>query len=255
MKTYLNVISFNAVIVISLSMIHSINAYSNIANHKNIQNNITQLKNISHAHSECLINFQKQILLIEEDINVLRGQIQDTEHQLSKMIEQQKNIIQKIDGIIKKKSNLSNNYIDNNVIFHSKNTENIFHTNNDNNQHINDYNKAVSLVLENKQYEQAIQAFQKFILQYPNSVYQPNAHYWLGQLNYRKGNKHNASYHFALVAKKYPKSLKAADSLLKVGIIMQENGDNDNAKFIYKQINYLYPNSDAAKQIHKRLKQ
>ena len=51
-----------------------------------------------------------------------------------------------------------------------------------------DYNAAVSLALE-KQYDQAISAFQSFVKQYPKSTYQPNANYWLGQLFYNKGKK------------------------------------------------------------------
>ncbi len=37
--------------------------------------------------------------------------------------------------------------------------------------------------------DDAIVAFQNFIKKYPDSTYQPNANYWLGQLNYNKGKK------------------------------------------------------------------
>lgn len=52
-----------------------------------------------------------------------------------------------------------------------------------------DYNAAVSLALEKKQYDEAIAAFQSFVKKYPDSTYQPNANYWLGQLYYNKGKK------------------------------------------------------------------
>ncbi len=37
--------------------------------------------------------------------------------------------------------------------------------------------------------DDAIVAFQNFIKKYPDSTYQPNANYWLGQLNYNKGKR------------------------------------------------------------------
>lgn len=64
-----------------------------------------------------------------------------------------------------------------------------------------DYNAAVSLALEKKQYDQAITAFQSFVKQYPKSTYQPNANYWLGQLYYNKGKKDDAAYYYAVVVK------------------------------------------------------
>ena len=47
----------------------------------------------------------------------------------------------------------------------------------------------------------------------PDSTYQPNANYWLGQLNYNKGRKDDAAFYFASVVKNYPKSPKAPDAM------------------------------------------
>ncbi len=52
-----------------------------------------------------------------------------------------------------------------------------------------DYNAAIALVQDKSRQDDAIVAFQNFIKKYPDSTYQPNANYWLGQLNYNKGKK------------------------------------------------------------------
>lgn len=52
-----------------------------------------------------------------------------------------------------------------------------------------DYNAAIALVKDASRQDDAMAAFQNFVKKYPDSTYQPNANYWLGQLNYNKGKK------------------------------------------------------------------
>ncbi|MEQ4530831.1 MAG: tol-pal system protein YbgF, partial [Mixta sp.] len=81
---------------------------------------------------------------------------------------------------------------------------------------------------------------------------QPNANYWLGQLNYNKGKKDDAAYYFATVVKNHPKSPKSSEALYKIGVIMQDKGDTAKAKAVYQQVIKQYPNTEAAKQAQKR---
>jgi TolA-binding protein len=53
--------------------------------------------------------------------------------------------------------------------------------------------------------------------------------------------------------KNYPKSPKAAEALLKVGVIMQEKKDTAKAKAVFQQVIKLYPDTESAKQAQKRL--
>jgi TolA-binding protein len=52
-----------------------------------------------------------------------------------------------------------------------------------------DYNAAIALVKDASRQDDAMAAFQNFVKKYPDSTYQPNANYWLGQLNYNKGKR------------------------------------------------------------------
>ncbi|URJ31059.1 tol-pal system protein YbgF [Blochmannia endosymbiont of Camponotus sp.] len=229
--------------------------YAKNTNNKTYKNHsINQLHQISDAHSQCLIQIQQQLAENQQDIDILRGYIQDMQHHISEIINNQNESCQKINNILKQYSDKHCSNNDSDTLSINSNTQK--------HQEINNaiiidadtaYKKAVLLVLEKKQYNQAIEAFQNFIKNYPKSTYQANSHYWLGQLYYNKGNKDDASYYFALVVKNYPKSIKASDALLKIGIIMQETEQKDKAKAIYRQVGKLYPNSDAAKQAQKRL--
>ena len=93
----------------------------------------------------------------------------------------------------------------------------------------------------------AIPAFQGFIKQYPSSGYVPNAHYWLGQLLFNKGDRSGAAAQFSTVANKYSKSPKRADALLKLGMLAQLDGKKAEAKSFYEQVIKGYPGTTSAK--------
>ncbi|GKV90851.1 cell division protein CpoB [Pectobacterium carotovorum] len=218
-----------------------------------VEDRVTQLERISNAHSQLLTQLQQQLSDNQRDIDSLRGQIQESQYQLNQVVERQKQIYQQIDGLSSQSSSTpttdSAPAAAAGTDTGAANTAAPASTGDAN----TDYNAAVALVLEKKQYDQAISAFQAFVKKYPDSTYQPNANYWLGQLNYNKGKKDDAAYYFANVVKNYPKSPKSSEALLKVGVIMQEKGQVDKAKAVYQQVVKMYPNTESAKQAQKRL--
>ncbi|WP_042818204.1 cell division protein CpoB [Yersinia wautersii] len=229
-----------------------------------VEDRVTQLERISNAHSQLLTQLQQQLSDSQRDVDSLRGQIQESQYQLNQVVERQKQIYQQMEslsggqGAQNSASAASGATADNTAAGSSGNADAgaaastaapAASTGDEN----SDYNAAVSLALEKKQYDQAITAFQSFVKQYPKSTYQPNANYWLGQLYYNKGKKDDAAYYYAVVVKNYPKSPKSSEAMFKVGVIMQDKGQSDKAKAVYQQVIKQYPNTDAAKQAQKRL--
>ncbi len=53
-------------------------------------------------------------------------------------------------------------------------------------------------------------AFQNFVKKYPDSTYQPNANYWLGQLNYNKGEKRRRGVLLRFGGEELPEIAKSA---------------------------------------------
>ena len=217
-----------------------------------VEDRVTSLERISNAQSQLLTQLQQQLSDNQRDIDTLRGQIQESQYQLNQVVERQKQIYQQMDSLSQGGTQNSAGAaaaVDSPASASTGATAAPASAGDEN----SDYNAAVSLALEKKQYDQAITAFQAFIKQYPQSTYQPNANYWLGQLFYNKGKKDDAAYYYAVVVKNYPKSPKSPDAMYKVGIIMQEKGQADKAKAVYQQVVKLYPKSDAAKQAQKRI--
>jgi len=220
-----------------------------------VEDRVTQLERISNAHSQLLTQLQQQLSDSQNDIDTLRGQIQESQYQLNQVVERQKSIMLQID-------NLGSGNASANTSGNQASTTATPDTNaaaaapaaavqgSDANS---DYNAAIALVRDNSRQDEAITAFQNFIKTYPDSTYVPNANYWLGQLNFNKGKKDDATFYFASVVKNYPKSPKAPDAMFKVGVIMQDKGDTAKAKAVYQQVVKQYPGSEGAKQAQKRL--
>jgi len=237
------------------------NAQASISNagSGSVEDRVTTLERISNAQGQLLQQLQQQLSDTQRDIDSLRGQIQENQYQLNQVTERQKAIFQQLDTLSSSSNSSSNANAQSPAAGGNATAgaaDNSTATSNDaavqSGDANTDYNAAVALVLEKKQNEQAIAAFQAFVKKYPNSTYQPNANYWLGQLNYNKGKKDDAAYYFATVVKNYPKSPKSPDALYKVGVIMQEKGDSAKAKAVFQQVIKQYPNTDAAKQAKKR---
>lgn len=227
-----------------------------------VEDRVTSLERITNAQGQLFSQLQQQLSDNQRDIDSLRGQIQENQYQLNQVVERQKQILLQLDSQGSANSSANTGAAAADSAASASTASDASSTaaapvastapasSGDANT---DYNRAVDLVLVKKQNDQAITAFQSFVKQYPDSTYQPNANYWLGQLFYNKGKKDDSAYYFAVVVKNYPKSPKAPDAMYKVGVIMQEKGQVDKAKAVYQQVIKQYPTSDAAKQAQKRI--
>lgn len=224
-----------------------------------VEDRVTQLERISNAHSQLLTQLQQQITDNQSDLDALRGQIQESQYQLTQAVERQKQLQLQMDALSSGGAAAAQPGTGDQsgaataapaapdagaqapaapVQSGDANT---------------DYNAAIALVQDKSRQDEAIAAFSSFVKKYPDSTYQPNANYWLGQLNYNKGKKDDAAFYFASVVKNYPKSPKAPDAMFKVGVIMQDKGDVAKARAVYQQVIAKYPGTEGAKQAQKRL--
>jgi tol-pal system protein YbgF len=78
------------------------------------------------------------------------------------------------------------------------------------------YQAAYALIGQG-QYGAAEQAFRTFLSQYPKDPLASSAAYWVGHSHYARGDFQNAAVAFADGYKRYPKGLKAPDTLVELG--------------------------------------
>lgn len=202
---------------------------------------IAVLERISDAQAKLLQQLQQQLNDTQRDLDRLRGEVQENGYRFNRLSEEQKR-------------SASATTSDNHPLEGVVNNQGSHPTTPVQGADANrDYNEAVMLILEKKQYDQAIQKLQTWVKKYPDSTFQPNANYWLGQLNYNQGNKDSAAHYFAVVVKKFPDSPKRAEALFKIGIIMQDKNELAKAQAVYQQVIELYPTTETATQAKKRL--
>jgi tol-pal system protein YbgF len=110
------------------------------------------------------------------------------------------------------------------------------------------YQYAFDLMRQTK-YGEAEQALSTFVDEYPDHPLAGNASYWLGEAYYVRKDYNNAALTFAQTFQKYPKSGKAPDSLLKLGMSLAALGETADACKALHELNARYPKaSDGTKQ-------
>ena len=116
------------------------------------------------------------------------------------------------------------------------------------------YQGALS-VLKSGRYEEAIQGFQVFLINYPTSTFAANAQYWMAEAYYVLKNFETAIVQFKKVITAYPDSSKVADAYLKMGFSFYELHDWNNAQQALEKVLSDFSSSTAARLAQRRLQQ
>lgn len=99
----------------------------------------------------------------------------------------------------------------------------------------------------------AIEAFQTFLHNYPESSYAPNAHYWLAELYGQTHKTPQAIQELNILIKQYPSNAKVPYAMLSLALLHETNGEKALARQQLQQILKQYPDSDVAKFAQKKL--
>jgi tol-pal system protein YbgF len=107
------------------------------------------------------------------------------------------------------------------------------------------YNYAFGLMKEAK-YPAAEMAFKEFVAAHPKDQMAGNAQYWLGETYYARGNYMEAAGAFAEGYKRYPKSSKTPDALLKLGMSLARADQKQNACVALAKLGEEFPRAAAS---------
>lgn len=100
--------------------------------------------------------------------------------------------------------------------------------------------------MKNRQFDEAVAAFNALIADYPNGQFTPNAFYWLGELHLAQAQDEMARQSFSQVINLYPDHQKVPDALYKLGIVHHRLGDTTQALAYLERVAADYPESSAA---------
>lgn len=108
--------------------------------------------------------------------------------------------------------------------------------------------------LKSGQYDQSARLFQGFLQRYPNGNWTPNALYWLGESYYVTQNYALAQQQFQALLDRYPTHDKAPGALLKVGLSQYGAKQIQAAEATLAQVVQRYPGTDPARTAEDRLR-
>jgi tol-pal system protein YbgF len=102
-------------------------------------------------------------------------------------------------------------------------------------------------------YDESARAFQQFLGQFPDGALTPNAVYWLGESYYATQNYELAAQQFRSLLERFPAHDKAAGAMLKLALSQYGMGQQDAAEATLAQVVRSYPGTDAARTAQDRL--
>ncbi|MGF1699004.1 tol-pal system protein YbgF [Photobacterium makurazakiensis] len=207
---------------------------------------LERLERMIEARNQVQLGMQRQLDQLSTEMDELRGIVERNSHDLSQMLERQRELYRDVDALSRQPQAKSAAT----PAEESKSSE----TYSSNLSENEAYESAVNLILKEKDYTGAITAFKGFLTTYPESAYKPNAHYWLGQLFFTQSQLPEADEQFKAVAS-FSDSNKRADALLKLGIIAERSKKTEEAKKYYQEVISSYPDSTSSRQAANNLKQ
>lgn len=113
--------------------------------------------------------------------------------------------------------------------------------------------EAAYRLIQSKQYEEAIFAFEDLLQSFPEGKYAPNVYYWLGEVYLLKKVLPKAEAQFLKVYQHYSAHPKAADALLKLGYVACAQEHWPVAVRYLKQVTTQFPNTTSAQLAETRL--
>lgn len=108
------------------------------------------------------------------------------------------------------------------------------------------YQAAFGLVRE-RQFDQAAEAFERFVTDYPSSPRVANSYYWLGEIYLAQQKLEASQKAFLQVVDGFAGSPKVPDALYKLGVLQDQLGNGEQSAHYMERVLREYPNTSAAR--------
>jgi tol-pal system protein YbgF len=221
-----------------------------IASPTDVATRLLILERKDQSRVEAQQRVQQQLDMLQGDVDTIRGSIELHNHQLGQILERQRELYLELQNRF---SDLSEQTASagNSVGVMAPSAQSDRPAGQSEEQA---YQSAVNLILKERNYDDAIPAFQVFLSTFPSSNYTDNAHYWLGQLLFNKQDWDGARQQFESVVNKFADSPKRADAILKLGMVEKSVGNKAEAKRLFEQVVAEYPDATPSRLANEQLK-
>ncbi len=198
----------------------------------------------SNPQTEMFMELQR----LQRDVMDLRGKLEEQEYQIKKLTKQRKedyvNLDERIGALSGGKSETRSRSRADRLTANSAPKTKADLPSGDPAAEPKVYKAAYALV-KNQEFDDALSAFDDFILLYPNGEYAPNAHYWLGELYLYKSDLPRAIKEFSVIVDDYPQHRKAPDAMFKLAKAHHVKGDIETARSLLNRVISDYQKTDS----------
>ncbi len=205
---------------------------------------VADLERQVRASEQARIAMQQQLQQMDQDLSQMYGKLEEATNQIKELQKNQQDLYRTIDSLKEQLAKANARVQTETPSNNTKPSANVPSANDGSDK--NAYQKAVDLVMVDKNYPAAIKEFKQFLEKYPNSSLVNNAHFWLAE-SYMKQNMFTESKQNFLVVIKDPSSNKRAESLYKLGVISGKEGNVDHAKKFYSLVLRDYEGTTTAR--------
>jgi tol-pal system protein YbgF len=197
--------------------------------------------------NQSLLDLSQRIEASQNEVRMLRGQLEEMQHNATKSQDQQREMYGDLDRRLASLEGGGASAA--NAASAASNTSGLPVPQGDDRAN---YQAAFDLLKDGK-YPEAASAFKQFLTTFPTSQLADNAQYWLGEAHYVSKLYPDALRDFRTVLEKYPDSRKIPDALLKIGYCNYELKNYPEARTALDQVVKQYADTTAARLASQRL--
>ena len=206
-----------------------------------LEERVQKLEDTLKQHTKSMLDLQAQIEALNTEIRKLRGQNEELAHGLQNAEKREKDFYVDLDTRLRRFESAEEEAVAEKAAI----AETAAADPDDPAAENRAYETAYGL-FKSGSHADAVNAFQGFVKNYPESVHVPNANYWLGNAQFALKDYKGAlgTYHGMLKA--FPSSPKAAEALFGVAECQLELKQSADAKKTLKQLVTKYSGSEVA---------
>ena len=98
------------------------------------------------------------------------------------------------------------------------------------------YSEALNLLLQKKDFDSSFAKLSMYLEYFPEGLYAPNAHYWLGEISLSRQDLDSSKQWFSELIAKFPGHGKVSDAKFKLGKVYFQLGENGKAKTLLAEV-------------------
>jgi tol-pal system protein YbgF len=112
---------------------------------------------------------------------------------------------------------------------------------------------AALVLFRASDFQGAIRSLDTFLVRYPQSIYVPSAHYWIGSAHYALKDYKAAIAAQQVVVERFADSPRAPEAMLNIAASQADLNQRTNARNTLNRLIKEYPDSESAKLARERL--